>query len=210
MILTGRVIDLSLKSFCQRISLHRFYTLPSSSQFLKTYDVAPPPSPSRSIFDDDDIHVDLSEDNDAVNQVRKSKTPLHRRKPPKEPTPLEHKAHRASMKRTFPEGWNPPKKLSREAMEGLRELYHLDKEKFSTPVLAQKFKISPEAVRRILKSKWQPTEEKRRKLIAQDNEYLTLTKLKQRVKERIETDQVMEVKTGRRTGADSKDRFTFQ
>jgi len=95
-------------------------------------------------------------------------------------------------------------------MEGLRELYHLDKEKFSTPVLAQKFKISPEAVRRILKSKWQLTEEKRRKLVAKDNEYLTLTKLKQRVKERMETDQLMEAKTGRTTGVDSKDGFTFQ
>ncbi|KAF9261708.1 hypothetical protein L218DRAFT_973869 [Marasmius fiardii PR-910] len=114
------------------------------------------------------------------------------------------------MQRDFPEGWNPPKKLSREAMEGLRELYHMDKEKFSTPVLAHKFRISPEAVRRILKSRWQQPEEKRRRLITKDKQYLTLTKLKERLKERMEADKVLEAKTGRTIGVNSKDRFTFQ
>lgn len=36
-------------------------------------------------------------------------------------------------------------------------------EVFTTPVLAEKFKISPEAVRRILKSKWEPSREQRAK-----------------------------------------------
>ncbi|KAL0579347.1 Required for respiratory growth protein 9 mitochondrial [Marasmius crinis-equi] len=208
MFLGGCAIDLGISAICRRLALHRFYSLPSSSQFLKTYNVSR--SPPRSILDDDDSPVDLSEDNDVVNRTRKNPTPLHRRKPPKTPTRPEYKAHREYMKRKFPEGWNPPKKLSREAMEGLRELHHLDQEKFSTPVLAEKFKISPEAVRRILKSKWQPAEERRRKLIARDNEYLTLTKLKQRVQERMEADQVLEAKTGQATGLNSKDRFTFQ
>ena len=30
---------------------------------------------------------------------------------------------------------------------------------FTTPVLAERFKVSPEVIRRILKSKWRPTEE---------------------------------------------------
>ncbi|KAI0792386.1 hypothetical protein C8Q75DRAFT_692771, partial [Abortiporus biennis] len=67
--------------------------------------------------------------------------------------------HRKTLKEAFPEGWNPPRKLSRDAMQGLRALHHHDPETFSTAVLAEKFKISPEAVRRILKSKWQPSKE---------------------------------------------------
>jgi hypothetical protein len=32
-------------------------------------------------------------------------------------------------------------------------------DRFTTPVLAQHFKVSPEAIRRILKSKWKPNDE---------------------------------------------------
>ena len=54
--------------------------------------------------------------------------------------------------------WNPPKRLSRQEMESIRLL----KEQFPTMTasdLASHFKISPEAVRRILKAKWIPKEE---------------------------------------------------
>ena len=54
--------------------------------------------------------------------------------------------------------WNPPKKLSRQEMGSVRLL----KEQFPTMTasdLASHFKISPEAVRRILKSKWAPKED---------------------------------------------------
>ncbi|KIX02078.1 required for respiratory growth protein 9, mitochondrial [Rhinocladiella mackenziei CBS 650.93] len=61
------------------------------------------------------------------------------------------------------EGWNPRKKLSPDAMEGIRALHEQDPEKYSTPVLAETFKVSPEAIRRILKSKWRPTEEEMEK-----------------------------------------------
>ncbi|KAL1629820.1 Required for respiratory growth protein 9 mitochondrial [Neofusicoccum ribis] len=57
------------------------------------------------------------------------------------------------------EHWNPRKKLSPDAMEGIRSLHRSDPRMYSTPVLANEFKISPDAVRRILKSKWQPSEE---------------------------------------------------
>jgi hypothetical protein len=73
------------------------------------------------------------------------------------------------MKRSFPSGWSPPHKLSRKAMDGLRELQRFDPEKFTTPILAERFRISPEAVRRILKSKWVPTEERRSKWIEKEN-----------------------------------------
>ncbi|PLW10017.1 hypothetical protein PCANC_04264 [Puccinia coronata f. sp. avenae] len=61
-----------------------------------------------------------------------------------------------ALRRNFPDGWNPPKKISRPSMALLRTLHRSDPEQFSLPVLSEKFKISPEAVRRILKSKWEP------------------------------------------------------
>ncbi|KIP12108.1 hypothetical protein PHLGIDRAFT_82293, partial [Phlebiopsis gigantea 11061_1 CR5-6] len=77
------------------------------------------------------------------------------------PTPIQYKAHRDAMKKNFPEGWAPPRKLSRQAMDGLRSLNAHDPDMFTTPVLAEKFKISPEAVRRILRSKWLPSKDER-------------------------------------------------
>ncbi|THV04686.1 hypothetical protein K435DRAFT_774252 [Dendrothele bispora CBS 962.96] len=173
--------------------------------------LTPSPSNTRSIFDDDSP-VDLSEDNDAVNGVRspRSGKSSFRRKPSKEPTPHQFKAHRTVMQKEFPQGWNPPRKISREAMEGLRQLYHLDKEKFSTPVLAERFKISPEAVRRILKSKWVQPRERREKAMVKDREDMTLTRLRERLKESKEVEELIENRTGKYLGANSKDRFTFQ
>jgi hypothetical protein len=57
------------------------------------------------------------------------------------------------------EAWNPRKKLSPDAMEGIRHLHDTQPEKFTTPILAEHFKVSPEAIRRILKSKWRPSDE---------------------------------------------------
>ncbi|KIW78942.1 hypothetical protein Z517_08781 [Fonsecaea pedrosoi CBS 271.37] len=57
------------------------------------------------------------------------------------------------------EGWNPRKRLSPDAMDGIRTLHEEDPERWSTPLLAQHFKVSPEAIRRILKSKWRPKDE---------------------------------------------------
>ncbi|KAG9119379.1 Required for respiratory growth protein 9 mitochondrial [Ceratobasidium sp. 392] len=85
------------------------------------------------------------------------------------PTPPQYLAHRAKIKRLYPEGWSPPRTISREAMDTLREMHARDPVQFRTPVLAAKFKISPEAVSRILKSKWQPSPERKAKMIARDN-----------------------------------------
>ena len=54
--------------------------------------------------------------------------------------------------------WNPMKKLSRSEMESIRFL----KSQFSNlsaSDLGHQFKVSPEVIRRILKSKWQPNED---------------------------------------------------
>ncbi|KAL2395193.1 Required for respiratory growth protein 9, mitochondrial [Exophiala dermatitidis] len=80
----------------------------------------------------------------------------------KEPWQIQKQA----LKEKFGDaGWNPRKKLSPDTMEGIRALHEQDPERWSTPVLADHFKVSPEAIRRILKSKWRPSEkemEKRR------------------------------------------------
>ncbi|QRW05431.1 neugrin domain-containing protein [Ceratobasidium sp. AG-Ba] len=91
-------------------------------------------------------------------------------RPARRPTPTlpEYKAHRARMKQLYPEGWGPSHTISREAMETLREMYARDPVQFRTPVLANKFKISPEAVSRILKSKWQPSPERKAEMVARD------------------------------------------
>ncbi|KAL8738138.1 MAG: hypothetical protein Q9181_001044 [Wetmoreana brouardii] len=55
-------------------------------------------------------------------------------------------------------GWSPRKRLSPDALEGIRALHAQFPEKYPTPVLANQFEMSAEAIRRILKSKWRPSE----------------------------------------------------
>ncbi|KAL8748234.1 MAG: hypothetical protein Q9184_007481 [Pyrenodesmia sp. 2 TL-2023] len=57
------------------------------------------------------------------------------------------------------EGWAPRKRLSPDALEGIRALHAQFPEKYTTPVLADQFEVSAEAIRRILKSKWRPNDE---------------------------------------------------
>ncbi|BDD60763.1 Required for respiratory growth protein 9 mitochondrial [Monascus purpureus] len=77
----------------------------------------------------------------------------------KEKKPEGWQIQKAALKEKFKEGWNPPKKLSPDAIEGIRHLHATAPDKFTTPVLAEEFKVSPEAIRRILKSKWRASGE---------------------------------------------------
>lgn len=52
--------------------------------------------------------------------------------------------------------WSPSKKLSREAMDGIRSIKDSNPE-LSSGDIASYFKVSPEAIRRILRSKWRPS-----------------------------------------------------
>ena len=61
--------------------------------------------------------------------------------------------YKEALKKKFPEGWNPRKKVSPDAMEGIRALHAQYPEECTREVLANQFKISQEAVRRILKAK---------------------------------------------------------
>jgi hypothetical protein len=66
---------------------------------------------------------------------------------------------KAALKEKFgSEGWNPRKRLSPDALEGIRALHTQFPQVYSTSTLAEKFAVSPEAIRRILKSKWTPKE----------------------------------------------------
>lgn len=60
------------------------------------------------------------------------------------------------LKEKFPEGWRPRKRLSPDALAGIRALNAQFPDIYTTWNLAAKFEVSPEAIRRILKSKWTP------------------------------------------------------
>ncbi|KAI0203089.1 hypothetical protein F4808DRAFT_418992 [Astrocystis sublimbata] len=66
---------------------------------------------------------------------------------------------KAALKEKFPEGWNPRKKLSPDALDGIRALHMQYPEQYTASVLSQQFQVSPEAIRRILRAKWTPTAE---------------------------------------------------
>lgn len=71
---------------------------------------------------------------------------------------------KAALKSKFKgEAWNPKKRLSPDTIEGIRTMHQNDPYRYTTPVLAEHFKVSPEAIRRILKSKWQPSAEEAEK-----------------------------------------------
>ena len=65
----------------------------------------------------------------------------------------------ALMKKFRGEKWEPRKKLSPDTLDGIRSLHAQQPQAYTTMVLAQQFQVSPEAIRRILKSKWRPSEE---------------------------------------------------
>lgn len=89
----------------------------------------------------------------------KNSTPENGKAQPKRKKREDWQIQKDALNQKFKEGWSPPKKLSPDAMDGIRQLHAVAPNKFTTPVLAEQFKVSPEAIRRILKSKWQPTEE---------------------------------------------------
>ncbi|RDA91135.1 hypothetical protein CP533_0439 [Ophiocordyceps camponoti-saundersi (nom. inval.)] len=74
---------------------------------------------------------------------------------PKERWMLQKEA----LKAKFPEGWKPRKRLSPDALMGIRALHAQFPDVYTTPALSDRFKVSPEAIRRILKSNFRPTEE---------------------------------------------------
>jgi hypothetical protein len=68
-----------------------------------------------------------------------------------------------ALKQKFPDGWRPRKRLSPDALAGIRALNAQYPDIYTTAALSAKFEVDPEAIRRILKSKWQPSEEEETK-----------------------------------------------
>ena len=67
---------------------------------------------------------------------------------------------KAALERKFGEqSWQPSKRLSPDTLEGIRALHASNPESYTTEVIAQHFKISPEAIRRVLKSRWRPNDD---------------------------------------------------
>lgn len=75
------------------------------------------------------------------------------------PPRLPWQSQKAALQEKFSEGWAPRKRLSPDALAGIRAINAQFPEQYTVPVLAAKFEVSPEAIRRILKSNWRPDEE---------------------------------------------------
>ena len=69
------------------------------------------------------------------------------------------KVQKAALKEKFPDGWQPRKKLSPDALTGIRALHAEFPDIYTTEELANKFEVSAENIRRILRSKWVPSVE---------------------------------------------------
>lgn len=64
-----------------------------------------------------------------------------------------------ALKKKFPDGWQPRKRLSPDALAGIQALHQQFPEIYTTYALSEKFQMSPEAIRRILRAKWEPASE---------------------------------------------------
>ncbi|KAF1991397.1 hypothetical protein K402DRAFT_388807 [Aulographum hederae CBS 113979] len=57
------------------------------------------------------------------------------------------------------QAWTPRKRLSPDTIEGIRAMHVKYPDRFTTPILAEEFGVSPEVIRRILRTKWRPSPE---------------------------------------------------
>ncbi|KAG8406559.1 Required for respiratory growth protein 9 mitochondrial [Metarhizium acridum] len=76
-----------------------------------------------------------------------------------QPKTPEWQSQKAALKEKFPQGWKPRKRLSPDALAGIRALNAQFPDTYTTRALADKFEVSAESIRRILKSKWTPSAE---------------------------------------------------
>jgi Neugrin len=93
---------------------------------------------------------------DTKSRFVKSLRDEHKKSTPeREPWQIQ----KAALNEKFKDGWNPRKRLSPDALAGIRAIHAQFPDQYPTSVLAEKFEVSPEAIRRILKSKWTPKED---------------------------------------------------
>ncbi|KAI9025092.1 hypothetical protein CLU79DRAFT_97271 [Phycomyces nitens] len=77
--------------------------------------------------------------------------------------------------------WKPKKRISRETMEKIRDLASSNPGLYNTKSLSTEFKISPEAVKRILKSKFRPSSEVAKR--QESNRYQAMGERREKLKE---------------------------
>ena len=115
-----------------------------------------PPKPPK---ENSKAHAAKSKDHQPSNPkttTTNPPTPPPQPKPPKLPWQIQ----KAALTAKFPsQPWQPRKRLSPDTLNGLRALHASDPTAYSTATLAEHFKVTPEAIRRILKSKWRPSAE---------------------------------------------------
>ena len=111
-------------------------------------------SPSKKPRDSVKPSADRKSAKNAKKQIRSEILKMSR---PKNTRLEEWQVQKGALEKKFPTGWNPQKKLSPDALDGIRQLHATAPERFTTSVLAEEFKVSPESIRRILKSKWKPS-----------------------------------------------------
>lgn len=100
----------------------------------------------------------------------------------------------SSIKKRYGE-WNPTRKLTREQMDDVR-LFYQQMPHLKTIDLANYFSILPEAIRRILKSKWAPSEEVQQQLKVREEtrkEMKKLAKAEGGKKERVKSIHINEL-----------------
>jgi hypothetical protein len=100
-------------------------------------------------------HTEVSEASSRISKKNTEKDRDEWTPPPR----LPWQSQKAALKEKFQEGWAPRKRLSPDALAGIRAINAQFPEQYTVPVLAAKFEVSPEAIRRILKSNWRPDEE---------------------------------------------------
>lgn len=64
-----------------------------------------------------------------------------------------------AAKRKYPDGYKPMKRLSPDAIVGIRALHAQQPDYYTVPMLSKEFEVTPEAIIRILRSKWRPSPE---------------------------------------------------
>ena len=92
------------------------------------------------------------EESDAAKPLTSSQPPKRKKE--------SWQVQKDALNRKFGDkGWQPRKRLSPDTLEGIRALHHSNPQSYTTQTLAEHFEVTPEAVRRILKSKWRPNSE---------------------------------------------------
>lgn len=129
-------------------------SFPSSAQQLRCYSTRRSPKLEGAASRQPKRHAVERSQEDTVEEVVEGNGSTTQKERP------SWQVQKAALKEKLGgEAWNPRKKLSPDTMEGIRHLHTSQPDRFTTPVLANHFKVSPEAIRRILKSKWRPSDE---------------------------------------------------